>query len=434
MTHERSNAEAERRPLLLALYEAAVGAALPEHCLPRHLPEIGRDRRLLVVGAGKAAAAMAQAVEHHYASIGERDRLRGTVATRHGHGRPLARIRLTQAGHPVPDAGSIRAADEALRHVGAAAPDEEILVLLSGGASAIWAAPAAGLSLDDKRATTTALLASGRTIAVMNTVRKHLSRIKGGRLARAANGRRMLTLAISDVPGDDPSVIGSGPTVGDRSRLREARDALVRLEQQVPATVLAALADPRNETVKPGDPCLRRAEYRLVATPRMALEAAATVAARHGYRPLILGDALEGEARDLASTHAALARQHRQRGERVALISGGEVTVTVTGRGRGGSNQEYALALAIGLDGADGIAAIAADTDGSDGGTGAVDDPAGGLVFNSTLARARGLDLNAADFLADNDSGGFFGRLGDLVARGPTYTNVNDFRAILVDP
>jgi hydroxypyruvate reductase len=422
----------ETRAILDQLFNAAVAAAHPATCLPPHLPSPPEGGRLIMIGAGKAGAAMAVATEEHYRGF---DRLEGLVATRHGYGLPTGTIALVEAGHPVPDAMSIAAADRALQLAATAGPADAVLVLLSGGASAIMAAPVKGVTLADKQAATKALLRSGERIHEMNTVRKHLSRIKGGRLARAAaKARSILTLAISDVPGDDPAVIGSGPTVADPTTLGEARTILARLKSGVPDCVVAALGDARNESVKAGDPCLARAEYRLIAAPRLSLEAAARKAQALGYRPILLGDALEGEARDLGRSHAQLALEARQKGERVALLSGGEVTVTVTGNGRGGPNQEYALGLAIALQGASGIAALAADTDGADGGSGAADDPAGAVVLPDTLRRAEALLLNPVTFLQNNDSTGFFSALGDLVACGPTQTNVNDFRAVLIDP
>jgi hydroxypyruvate reductase len=308
-----------------------------------------------------------------------------------------------------------------------------VVVLLSGGASANWIAPVEGVSLDDKRALTRALLASGAAIAEINTVRKHLSRIKGGRLAALAAPARLVALAISDVPGDDPSVIGSGPTVADRSTLADAREILARRRIAPPATVAAALADPAHETPKPGDPVFASTEFHIVARPADALAAAAAVARECGLEPVLLGADLEGEAREVAASHAdralALARERR----RGVLLSGGELTVTVRGKGRGGPNQEYALALAIALAGTHWIAGLAADTDGTDGGAGMPDDPAGAYFDETTLARASALGLDPARFLADNNSTGFFKPLGDLLTPGPTATNVNDFRAVIVD-
>jgi hydroxypyruvate reductase len=308
-----------------------------------------------------------------------------------------------------------------------------VLVLMSGGASALWTAPVAGVAFADKQALTKDLLRCGARISEINTVRRHISRIKGGKLAAAAGRAEVITLAISDVPGDEPAAIGSGPTVADPTTLADAREVLARYKITPAPAIAAALADPANETLKPGDPVLARSRYEIVAAPKASLAAAQARLEAEGYRVVTLGDALEGEAREVAKEHARLALDAKARGERAAILSGGELTVTVTGTGSGGPNQEYALSLAIALDGAAGISGIAADTDGTDGGGGNPDDPAGALVLPDTLARARALQLNAATFLANNDSTGFFRAVGGLVDRGPTQTNVNDFRAILVD-
>jgi hydroxypyruvate reductase len=437
----------DQRRLLLALYGAAVAAASPERCLVSHLPPVPAGGRVLVLGAGKAAAAMASAAERHYAAAGALGSVTGLLTPPHGYGEALAggrphHLALLEARHPTPDAASLEAAERALALAAGAGPDDTVLVLLSGGASSLWAAPA-GIELAAKTALTRGLLKSGADIHQMNVVRRHLSRIKGGRLARAASGaRRLLTLAISDVPGDDPATIGSGPTVPDPTTLAEARAVLDRLEPQmaslglaVPEGVLRALADPANETPKPGDPAFRRAEYRIIATPRAALDRAAECARAAGYRVVDLGDALTGEAREVAASHARLACEALARGERTAILSGGELSVTVRhGGGRGGRSQEYVLALALALDGAGGIAAIAADTDGIDGGGGLLTDPAGAVIDGNTVALARSRGLDAAKALDDNDATPLLEVLGALVVRGPTHTNVNDFRAILVDP
>jgi hydroxypyruvate reductase len=309
-----------------------------------------------------------------------------------------------------------------------------VLVLLSGGASALWCAPVSGVSLEQKQDLTRLLLRSGATISEINTVRRHISLIKGGRLAAAAHPARVLTLAISDVPGDVPAAIGSGPTVADATTLADARAVLARYGITPPDGIARALADPANETVKPGDPALASSRFEIVARPQASIEAGARLALAAGYRAEVLGDALEGEARDVARNHAELAIAARRRGQKVAILSGGELTVTVKGRGSGGPNQEYALGLAIGLDGEPGVCAIAGDTDGIDGGGGAVDDPAGAIVHPDILSRARALGLDPAAMLADNDSTAYFAAVGGLLRRGPTQTNVNDFRAILVDP
>jgi hydroxypyruvate reductase len=340
---------------------------------------------------------------------------------------------MIEAGHPIPDAASLAAAERALALAGSAGGDDLVLVLISGGASANWIAPAAGLALAEKQAVTRALLACGAAIGEINSVRKHLSRIKGGRLALRAHPARVVTLAISDVPGDDPAVIGSGPTMGDPSTLAEARAIVQRYRLDLPAAVARALADPANETPKPDDPIFAASEFMLIARPADAFRAAETAVRAAGYECVSLGDRIEGEARTVAAEHARQARELQAQGRRAVILSGGELTVTIRGKGRGGPNQEYALALACALDGASGIAALAGDTDGTDGGAGESDDPAGALVDGATLARARALGLDPAVFLADNDSTRFFAHLDDLLRTGPTCTNVNDFRAILVD-
>ena len=341
---------------------------------------------------------------------------------------------MVEAGHPVPDEAGLAATKEALRLATEAGPEDEVLVLLSGGGSANWIAPAGDLTLTEKQAITRAMLRSGAPIGEINTVRKHISRIKGGRLALAArNARRILTLAISDVPFDDPAVIASGPTVPDPSTLAEARAICERRNIPLPEEGLRLLNDPNNETPKAGDPAFARAEYRIIARPIDALNAAAEAARAAGYEPVMLGADLEGEARAVAAEHAVEAKRHRAAGRRVALISGGELTVTIRGEGNGGPNQEYAMALALALAGEPGISGISADTDGTDGGRGLATDPAGGLVDPTTLERARAAGLDPAAMLDQNDSTAFFAALGDLVNPGPTRTNVNDCRIILVN-
>ncbi|MCB1513597.1 MAG: DUF4147 domain-containing protein [Hyphomicrobiaceae bacterium] len=425
---------AETRNFLLKLFEAAVSAAHPATCVPPYLPPVPEGGRIIVVGAGKAAAAMAQATERHYKARGEADRITGFVTTRHGYGLPTEIIEVVEAGHPVPDQMSIDTAQRALKLAASAGPNDLVLALMSGGASALWSAPAPGVSFDAKQALTKQLLRSGARITEMNCIRKHLSAIKGGKLAAAAYPARLITLGISDVPGDDPAAIGSGPTVGDPTTLEEARAVIARYKLTPPAEITAALANPANETLKPGDPKLANASYVMVAAPKASIAAAATIAADAGYTVEQLGDSLEGEAREVGAEQGRRALAAKAAGKRTAIMSGGELTVTVTGDGTGGPNQEYALGLAIALDAAPGIAALAGDTDGTDGGGGNADDPAGAMVLPDTLARAAEADLNAAKFLANNDSTGFFRAIGDLVQCGPTQTNVNDFRVILVDP
>lgn len=378
---------------------------------------------------------MTEVAERHYLDgLGlPQSRLAGLAVTRHGYARPTRMLPVIEAGHPVPDQASLDAAARTLALADEAGEHDLVLVLMSGGASANWIAPAAGLALAEKQAVTRALLRSGAAIGEINTVRKHLSRIKGGRLAAHAHPARVVTLAISDVPGDDPAVIGSGPTVPDPSSLAEARAIVAHRRLDLPAAVLRALADPANETPKPGDAVFARSEFALAARPADAFLAVRAKVEAAGLEPVFLGDRIEGEARDVAAAHARLARDIQAQGRRAVILSGGELTVTLQGRGRGGPNQEYALALAGALAGARGIAALAADTDGTDGGAGEADDPAGALIDETTLVRARSRGLDPAAFLSDNDSTGFFSRLGDLLTPGPTATNINDFRAIVVD-
>lgn len=425
------------REFLLELYGAAVRSARPHACLPPHLPP-PPSGRLVVFAVGKAASAMAAVTEAHYRAHAPRLGISGLALTRHGHSMPAqgeSAIETIEAGHPVPDEAGLAASRRFLAMAHALGPDDLALVLLSGGGSALATLPAKGVSLADKQALTRALLASGAPIAEINCVRKHLSRIKGGRLAAALAPASSLTLAISDVAGDEPSVIASGPTVPDPTTREDALAILERFAIPLPAHVRAALcAAP--ESPKPGDPCFSHARYELVASGAGALDAAARLAALRGYEILSLGDRIEGEARDLAAAHAAMALDAQKAGRRCVILSGGEAGVTFTpgkSGGRGGPNQEYALALALALAGAPGIAAIAGDTDGIDGGSGRADDPAGALAFPGTLSRARALGLDPEEALASHDSGSFFAALGDLVLTGPSFTNVNDFRAIVID-
>jgi hydroxypyruvate reductase len=408
------------------MFDAALQAASPALRVPAHLPERPRGRTV-VVGAGKASAAMAKALEESWDGP-----LDGLVVTRDGHAAPCRRIEIVEASHPVPDARGEAAARRILDLVRALSEDDLVIALISGGGSALLSLPAPGLTLADKRAVNQALLRSGAPIGAMNRVRKHLSAIKGGRLAAAASPARVVTLAISDVPGDDPAAIASGPTVPDPTTFAEARAVLARYGIAEPRAVVEHLERGLDETPKPGDPRLARAETILIATPQMSLDAAAAVARDAGATPLVLGDAIEGEAREVGAVMAGIARQVALRGQPaappVALLSGGETTVTVRGRGRGGRNVEFLLALAVALDGLPGVWAIAADTDGVDG----AEEVAGAVVTPDTLARAAALGLDPKAHLADNDGHGFFAALGDRVITGPTLTNVNDFRAVLV--
>jgi len=422
------------RETLKSLYATAIAAAHPARCLPALLPEAPQGR-LIVLAAGKAAGSMAEVTERVYLKERglPRERLTGVAVARHGYGRPMHTIEMIEAGHPVPDPAGLAAAGRALTFAQSAGKQDLVLVLMSGGASANWIAPPDGVSFTDKQAVTRALLRSGAAIDEINCVRKHLSRIKGGRLARHAHPARLATIAISDVPGDDPAVIGSGPTVPDPTTLADARAIVARFNLDLPASVIRALDEPANESPKPGDKVFEDTTFKLAARPADALHAAKKAASDLGYEVISLGADVEGEARDVAATHARLARDLNAQGKRAAILSGGELTVTIRGKGQGGPNQEYALALAMSLDGLSNVAAIAGDTDGTDGGAGLATDPAGALVDGATASRARALGLDPAAFLADNDSTGFFRQLGDLLAPGPTYTNVNDFRAILVD-
>lgn len=423
------------RRLLESLLNAAITAAHPAVCLPPLLPPAPRAGRLIMLAAGKAAGSMTEVAEAHYldGSGFPSDRLIGLAVTRHGYGRPTKRIEVVEAGHPVPDAAGLDAAERTLQLADSATADDLVLVLLSGGASANWIAPAQGVSFADKQVVTRALLRSGANIGEMNTVRKHLSRIKGGRLALRARRARLVTRAISDVPGDDPAVIGSGPTVPDPTTLSDARVIAAHYRLNLPESIERALSNPANETPKPGDGIFAAADYQLVARPADAFRAAEEAVRAAGYECFMLGDRVEGEARVVAAEHARHARALQAQGHRAVILSGGELTVTIRGRGRGGPNQEYALALAIALDGAPGIAALAADTDGTDGGGGSATDPAGARIDATSMLRAQSRGLDPAAFLANNDSTGFFGSLGDLIETGPTCTNVNDFRAIVVD-
>lgn len=424
----------DRRPLLRAIFDAAVAAAHPDRILKHHLPPPPRGR-IICLAAGKAAGALAHAAEHHYLDtlkLGP-SLLLGLATTRHGYGKPTRRIEIVEAGHPVPDEAGLRGAARTLEMAQSAGPDDLVLVLLSGGGSANWIAPADGVSFTQKQAMNKSLLRSGAPISEVNTVRKHLSRIKGGRLARAASPANVLTLAISDVPFDDPATIASGPTVPDTTTLADARAIVARYGIVAEAAVHGALNDPRNESCKPGDTIFKNADFKIIARPQESLDAAVAVAKRAGYDVLDLGADLEGEARDVAAAHAQIALKARADGKRLAILSGGELTVTVRGNGRGGPNQEYVLALADLFKDTTGISVLAGDTDGADGGAGDPDDPAGALADAGTFAKMRELKLDPAAYLANNDATAFFTATGDLLNSGPTLTNVNDIRVILVD-
>jgi hydroxypyruvate reductase len=392
--------------------------------------------RIICLAAGKGAGAMAAAAERHYLdALGlDPSRLVGIATTRHGHGVQTRRIKVVEAGHPVPDEAGLKAANDTLRLAAEAAPDDLLLVLLTGGGSANWIAPVEGVSFTQKQQVNRALLRSGAPIGEMNIVRKHLSRIKGGRLARAGQrAAEILTLAISDVPHDDPSAIASGPTVPDPTTLADARALVAKYKLSVDDAVRRALDDPRNESCKPGDPAFAHATFELLAKPKASIDAAVKVVRDAGYETIALGADLEGEAREVAAEHAHLALQARSEGKRVAILSGGELTVTVRGNGRGGPNQEYALALADLLKDTPDVSALAADTDGADGGAGSASDPAGAVIDQATFAKMKSMGLDPKAYLENNDATGFFAQTGDLLLTGPTLTNVNDVRVILVD-
>ena len=414
------------RELLLELFNAALRAADPLDAIAAHLPPPPRGRTV-VIGAGKAAARMAQGVEKRWQGP-----LSGVVVTRYGHGAPTRQVEVIEAGHPVPDDASEAAARRMLAAVRGLTADDMVLCLMSGGGSALMSLPLYGISAQHKRDINKALLRSGAPIGEMNVVRKHLSAIKGGRLALACGGARVVTLVLSDVPGDDPGTVASGPTLADPSSAQDALRILEKYGIDIAPAVRAALEDPDNETPKPGDSRLAHHSVAVIATARQALQAAADLARASGYRPLVLSDRVEGEARMVAVSHAALAHSVIEHGSPLkapcVLLSGGETTVTVQGTGRGGRNAEYLLALAIALQGSPRVHAIACDTDGIDG----TEDNAGAVLTPDTLQRAAAQGLDAAALLANNDGYGFFSALGDLVVTGPTRTNVNDFRAIVV--
>jgi len=420
----------DRCALLRQLFDAAIAAAQPALCLPAHLP-VPPKGRTLVIGAGKASAAMAQALEAHWPGP-----LEGLVITRYGYERPCERIEIVQAAHPVPDAAGLAASARIRALVGGLTADDLVIALISGGGSALLVAPGEGLTLADKQAVNAALLKSGASISEMNCVRRHLSALKGGKLGALCHPARLLTLLISDVPGDAPADIASGPTVADASSCADALAITERYRIALPDSARALLASGRGETLKPGDARLQHSEVRLITAPQIALEAAAQVARDAGITPYILGDSLEGEARDVAKALAGITRQVALRGQPFqhpcVLLSGGETTVTLRSTddsGRGGRNVEFLLALAVALQGLPGVHALAGDTDGVDGS----EDIAGAILTPDTLARAWAMGINAKQSLDRNDGHGFFQALGDSVITGPTLTNVNDFRAILID-
>jgi hydroxypyruvate reductase len=414
------------RELLLSLFRAAIEAAQPARCVPSHLPDPPKGR-LIVIGAGKAAAAMARATEEHWPHP-----LSGLVVTRCGYGVPCERIETVEAAHPVPDEAGVAAATRILRLAGHCTADDTVLCLLSGGGSALLTLPLEGVTLADQQQISRDLLRSGATVREINCVRRHLSAIKGGRLAAACHPAKIVTLLISDVPGDDPVDIASGPTVGDPTTCADALDIVRRYGIAPSPTVREVLETGRGESIKPDDHRLAGAETRLVATPRQALEAAARAAREAGVTPYILGDRIEGEAREAGKVMAGIAGLAARVGQPFpppcVLLSGGETTVTIRGSGRGGRNVEFLLSLGIALDGEPGVYALAGDTDGVDG----REEIAGAFLAPDSLQRALARGLRARDSLDDNDAHRFFAALGDSVVTGPTMTNVNDFRAILI--
>ncbi|MEF2072916.1 glycerate kinase type-2 family protein [Consotaella aegiceratis] len=427
--------------LLRSMFAAAVAAAQPSLAVPKHLPAAPKGR-LVVIGAGKASAAMAHAFEQAWKnkafvpasnSEGSGGELSGLVVTRYGYGVPCAAIEIVEAAHPVPDQAGMAAARRILDLVSDLTADDLVVCLISGGGSALMALPLEGVTLADKQAVNKALLKSGATITEMNCVRRHLSAVKGGRLAAACHPARVLSLLISDVPGDDPADIASGPTVGDPTTCDDALAIIERYRIDVPASVRSVLQSGAGESVKPDDERLAHCETRLIATPQAALEAAAVVAEAAGWPVRILSDAIEGEAKDVGKVLAGIARQIAGRGQPFeppcVLLSGGETTVTVTGEGRGGRNVEFLLSLAVALNGHAGVHALAADTDGVDG----LEEIAGAVIGPDALDRAWAQGINPKAALADNDGHSFFEALGSQVITGPTLTNVNDFRAILIE-
>ncbi len=417
--------------------KAALQRSQPQICLPRYLKEIQETEklpeRIIVLGAGKASAEMANALECHWQGTDWGEKLTGLVLTRYGYGVPCTSIEIVEAAHPVPDEiGQITA--QRILNLAESATDQDLVIcLISGGGSALLALPGKGLTLQDKQALNRSLLQSGATIGEMNCVRKHLSAIKGGRLAQAVQPARLWTLAISDVPGDDLSVIGSGPTVPDPTTFGDALEILRRYQIQPTPAIQSILEAAEKETLKPGEDIFSRNKVRLVATPQLMLEAAGKEAEKSGITPIILSDRIEGEAREVAKVHAAIAKQIKHRDQPInspaLILSGGETTVTVRGNGKGGRNTEFILSLLEALQGEEGISAIAVDTDGIDG----TEDNAGAWIDQNSFLKAKRLKLKANDFLDNNDAYSFFQQLDQLVLTGPTMTNVNDFRAIFVD-
>jgi hydroxypyruvate reductase len=414
------------KPFLTSLFSVAVAAADPERTIRAHLPAKPRGRTI-VIGAGKGSAQMARALEKAWDGP-----LEGVVVTRYGYAAPCDRIEVLEAAHPVPDEAGLKAARRLLDEVSGLTEDDLVIALISGGGSALLPAPAGELTLADEIAVNKALLASGAPISAMNTLRKHISAIKGGRLAAAAHPARMVSLIVSDIPGDNPAFVASGPTVPDRASRQDALAIVEAYRLDLPAAVMAHLDSPAADAPKPDDPRFARNQAHVVASAAVSLDAAAAEARRQGIEAVILSDAIEGEAREVGRVHAAIAREVKLRDrpfrKPVVILSGGETTVTIRGKGKGGRNSEFLLAFALGIDGADGIHALAADTDGIDGS----EDNAGAFCDGTTVARMREAGLDARAYLASNDAWSAFDAIGGLFVPGPTGTNVNDFRAILV--
>ena len=423
----------DHRQFLREMFDTAVSAAQAETRLPPHLPEPPKKGRVIILAAGKAAAMMTAVAERHYLKLVSKDRISGLGVTRHGYSVPTQVVPIMEAGHPIPDDAGLKAAGRVLEIAHNATKNDLVLILLSGGSSANWIAPIDGITFTEKASVNRSLLRSGASIGEVLMVRKHLSKIKGGRLAVAAYPAKIVTLAFSDIPQDDPELLGSGPTVPDPTTLAQARAVIEQYGLDLPDAVLTALSDEANETPKLGNPAFNNTTFKLLARPVDSLNAVEKLVRQRGYECVKLRSDIEGEARTVAEAHAKIALDMARDKRRVVIISGGELTATVRGNGRGGPNQEYALGLAIALRGAPGISAVAANTDGADGGAGSPADPAGAFIDESTLSRAASKGLAPEEYLNNNDTANFFAALDDLLITGPTFTNVNDFRAILID-
>ncbi len=414
------------KTFLVSIFDATVAAADPQKTIRNHLPAKPKGRTV-VIGAGKGSAQMAAAFEKVWDGP-----IDGLVVTRYGYGAKCERIEIIEAAHPVPDAAGLEASRRLLEKVRGLTADDLVVALISGGGSALLPSPAPGLTLADEIAVNEALLASGAPIAAMNTIRKHVSTIKGGRLAAAAHPARVVSLVVSDIPGDNPALVASGPTVPDTGGRQDALASIAAYNMKLPASVMAHIHSPAADAPSPDDPRFAGNEVHLIASAGVSLEAAAAEAERQGIEAVILSDSIEGEAREVGGVHAAIAREvatrNRPFAKPVLILSGGETTVTLRARGKGGRNSEFLLAFAIGIDGVSGIHALAADTDGIDGS----ENNAGAFADGSTVARLRAQGVDAKAMLAGNNAWTAFNAVGDLFVPGPTGTNVNDLRAILV--